>query len=34
MVWTEARVEILKQSWRDGLSAALVAQKLDTTRNR
>ena len=33
MTWTEARVEILKQSWQDGLSAALVAQKLETTRN-
>ena len=33
MTWTDTRVEILKQSWQDGLSASLVAQKLETTRN-
>ena len=33
-MWTDARVEILKDSWRDGLSASQIAEKLgEITRN-
>jgi len=33
-MWTESRVEILKDSWRDGLSASKIAELLgEVTRN-